>query len=364
MKSSASTSFKEQLAAYRQQLEPAIAEFCERVEREAKDEYGEYSLEAIKVFNSVLVRGGKRVRGALVLAAYEMCGGIDARKVMPVAVAMEVLQTYLLIADDIYDRSETRRGGPTAHVMVRDLHQSKHWRGDGAHFGESIASCATLIGSNLAMEEIANADLDDGAKVKMLRLVNEALRITDYGQVNDIFNEVVREVSEKQVLDTLTWKSSFYSFIGPLQLGAVAAGASDDDLTILYDYGLHLGLSFMIFDDILGTFGNQDESGKSNMDDLREGKVTALVVRALEKSTPDQRKQLLAYLGKPDLTVEEHEVCKSIITETGALDYAQKLAAERGDLALKSLDSAPAAWPADKLDFLHGLAAYMIDRKV
>jgi geranylgeranyl pyrophosphate synthase len=363
MKPPATTSFEDQLVAYKKQLEPAIAEFCERALRDAKN-YGEFSLEAVRVFNAVLVRGGKRVRGALVLAAYEMCGGTDAQKVMPVAVAMEVLQTYLLIADDIYDRSETRRGGPTAHIMVRDLHRSKKWRGDGAHFGESIASCATLIGSNLAMEEIANADLNDTAKVKMLSVINAALRMTDYGQVNDIFNEVVREVGEKQVFDTLTWKSAFYSFTGPLQLGAIAAGASDSELNLFYEYGVHLGLSFMIFDDILGTFGDSAESGKSNMDDLREGKITALVVRALQKSSPNQREQLLSYLGKADLTADEHAICKTIITETGALDYARTIAAERGEQAIRILDTAPKAWPADKLDFLRSLAGYMINRTV
>lgn len=355
--------FKEQLAAYKNLLEPDIKQFCGRFEKEVQSEFGDYSLDAVKAFTSILNRGGKRVRGSLVMAAYEMCGGTDLARVLPVARVMEILQVYLLIADDIYDRSATRRGGPTAHVMMRDLHQSRHWQGDADHFGESVASCATLIASNVAMEEITVAPISDQAKVTILRIVNRALRFTDYGQINDIFNEAARSVTTNQVEQTLTWKTAHYSFIGPLQMGAVAAGVPEADTKCLYDYGLHMGLSFQVADDILGTFGNEAESGKSTMDDLREGKITVLVSHALQQATPEQQKELQTYLGKPDLTADEYERCKRIITETGALDYARDMAVRHGEMAVAALNQAPSRWRADKLDFLRSLADYVVTRK-
>jgi geranylgeranyl pyrophosphate synthase len=355
-------SFDEQLATYKNLLEPSITQFCTRVEQESQEQFGGYSAEAIKVFCSILKRGGKRVRGALVLAAYEMCGGTDLTKVMPIARAMEILQVYLLIADDIYDRSATRRGGPTAHVMMRDMHATHGWLGDSEHFGESIASCATLIGNNLAMEEIAMAPLDDHAKITILRIVNQALRVTDHGQINDLFNEAVRDVDDGHVERTLTWKTAYYSFIGPLQMGAVAAGAPENDLGCLHDYGAHIGLAFQMADDILGTFGSEAESGKSITDDLREGKMTVLVARALRHAAPKQRETLLAYLGKPDLTDVEYQACKAIITQTGALDYAHQLATRQAKQAAQALARAPAHWQAGKLDFLRSLANFVVNR--
>lgn len=362
-KEAAAISFKEQLAAYKDVLEPDIAAFCERMVREANEQFGRFSGEATAVFAEILQRGGKRMRGALVLAAYEMCGGRDLMKVMPVARAMEILQVYLLIVDDIYDRSLTRRGGPAAHVIMRDLHAKHHWLGDSAHFGESIASCATLIGSNIAMEEITNIDLPDSAKVAILRIVNRTLRITDQGQINDIFNEATRDVDEIQVERTLTWKTASYSVIGPLQMGAVAAGVPEEDLQCLEEYGSNAGLAFQIADDILGTFGSEAESGKSVTDDLREGKMTVLVARALRQANPSQRKTLLAYVGKPDLTAQEFEACQAIIIGTGALDYARELARSKAELATAALQKAPSAWRADRLEFLHSLATFVIDRR-
>jgi geranylgeranyl pyrophosphate synthase len=363
MKSTAApVPFEAQLADYKVIVEASVAEFCDRVERQAKDEFGPYSAEATKVFNDILKRGGKRVRGALVIAAYEMCGGTDVTKIMPLVTAIEILQAYLLIADDIYDRSATRRGGPTAHVMMERLHAKHKWVGDSEHFGESIASCATLIGNNLAMEEIARAPIDDHAKVAIFTLINEALRITDYGQINDIFNAATRNSKEGHVQNTLLWKSAYYSFTGPLGMGAIAAGADDAALVCLHEYGVHIGLSFMIADDILGTFGNEQESGKSNTDDLREGKMTMLVSRALAKATPAQRKILLAYVGKPDLTTAEYEACKTVIVETGALDYARNLALKEAEKSVAALQRASATWRPDKLQFLRELADFMVSR--
>ncbi|HSE61653.1 MAG TPA: polyprenyl synthetase family protein [Candidatus Saccharimonadales bacterium] len=356
-------SFKEQLAGYKSLLEPDVAQFCERFEQEVQQDFGDYSLEAVKAFTSILTRGGKRVRGSLVMAAYEMAGGTDLSRVLPVARAMEILQVYLLIADDIYDRSLTRRGGPTAHVMMRDLHQSNHWRGDAEHFGESVASCATLIASNVAMEEITLAPLSDCAKVAILRIVNKALRITDYGQINDIVNEAVGTVATSQVERTLIWKTAYYSFIGPLQIGAIAAGAKESDVASLHNYGLHMGLSFQIADDILGTFGNEAESGKSTMDDLREGKMTVLVSHALQHASRAGHRELRSYLGKSDLTLAEYERCKQIITETGSLAYARDMAVSHGKIAIEALENAPASWRSDKLDFLRALANYVVTRK-
>jgi geranylgeranyl pyrophosphate synthase len=94
-KGAATVSFKDQLATYKSLLEPDIAAFCERTVREAREQYGPFSGDATAVFTEMLERGGKRMRGALVLAAYEMCGGDDLTKVMPIARAMEILQVYL-----------------------------------------------------------------------------------------------------------------------------------------------------------------------------------------------------------------------------------------------------------------------------
>ena len=355
--------FEAQLSRYRDTLEPHITALCERLEREAGDGFGEFSRQTIEAYTSVLHRGGKRIRGALVLVAYQMCGGRDVQSVMPVATALEMLQAYLLILDDIYDYSDTRRGGPTAHIMMRDLHKKQGWEGDSLHFGEAAAGLAALVGSHTAMAEIAKSDVAPEAKVTILQLVNEALAITGYGQVNDVFNEAIRDASEQTVYNMLTWKTAYYSFINPLQVGAVAAGERPEHLACLKEYGLHMGLAFQISDDILGTFGDESKSGKSTKDDLREGKMTLLVSRALAQATPDQQRALLGYLGDHDLSDADYEACKDIIRETGALDYARSEADRYAHLAIKALGAVPNDWDAGHVAFLRDMATYVVSRK-
>lgn len=354
--------FEYRLADYRDTLEPHIAMVCKRLKDQAAGEFGAFSQQTIGAYTSVLNRGGKRLRGSLVLAAYQMCGGQDLSKAMPVAMALEMLQAHLLILDDIYDCSATRRGGPAAHIMMRDLHKKQEWKGDSLHFGEVTAGLAALIGSQSAMAEITKSPLDAQAKVTILQLVNEALVITGYGQLNDVFNEATRNTNEESIQDMLAWKTAYYSFVNPLQAGAVAAGERAHDLACLKHYGLHMGLAFQISDDILGTFGNETKSGKSAKDDLREGKMTLLVSHALAKATPEQHSTLLRHLGNRDVTNAEYESCKEIMRQTGALDYARAQAEHYGKLAITALDAAPRHWDAGQLAFLRDMAVYVVSR--
>src|SRR5687768_7869459 len=95
----ATTTFETQLAAYKELLEPHIAALCQRLEQRAQQDFGDYSSQTIHAYTSILDRGGKRLRGSLVLSSYQMCGGKDFEAVLPVAVAIEMLQAYLLILD-------------------------------------------------------------------------------------------------------------------------------------------------------------------------------------------------------------------------------------------------------------------------
>lgn len=355
--------FLNHMKRYKEIVEPGITELMQRWEHETERHFGAFSHQTVQTYNAILARGGKRLRGSLTLASYEMCGGADVQSVRQVAVALEMLHTYLLIVDDIYDYSTIRRGGPTAHIMVRDLHAQKKWQGDSLHFGEAVADVAALFGSHAAMEEVTRAPLDPQIKVTILRLVNRAIVNTCFGQVNDIFNEATREAGETQVQNTLTWKTAYYSFINPLQVGAVAAGVRESETDCLITYGKHLGLAFQVADDILGTFGDETTSGKSVKDDLREGKMTLLVARALAKADPTQRKTLLNNLGNHKLTDADYERCKNIMQQTGALQYARELAVEQSQLAVAALERAPHNWRTDQLNFLRELARYVVNRR-
>ena len=213
-----------------------------------------------------------------------------------------------------------------------------------------------------AMQEITNADLGANEKVAILRLVNHAVMVTAYGQVHDMFNEATGRVGVSDVENTHIWKTAYYTFIAPLQSGAIAAGAPEPTLECLYDYGKHMGLAFQAADDVLGTFGAQKQSGKSTQDDIREGKITLLAAFMLQRATPEQRQEFASYFGR-DLTEKEFAACKKILQTSGAKDFVQTIARQESQKALQALKAAPHAWQPEQVEFLRSLAHYIVQRQ-
>ena len=117
------------LAEFRVRLDAELHEFL-LGKRDAAVEEAPEALELVGELDPYVLRGGKRLRPALVYHSYRACGGEDDTRVLPAALAVELLHTYLLIHDDIMDQADTRRGEPSAHLLFRDAHRSRGWSGD------------------------------------------------------------------------------------------------------------------------------------------------------------------------------------------------------------------------------------------
>ena len=348
--------------SHKSTIDADLERYCSKLLEEVERDYTNYSFEAIETFCLLLKRGGKRLRGNLSIAAYNMVGGKDEGVAIGAARITEILQTTLLILDDIADLSDLRRGGPTVHKMFEQYHHDAKLYGNSQHYGLSMALNVGLFGSYLVDAEILKFAVPDSIKLAVMQKVGAGMTTTIHGQLNDITNEAVRLINEKQVERTLTWKSAYYTFLQPIQFGMLLAGSKDAELPLVRDYAMNLGLAFQIIDDIIGTFGEEEKSGKSSKDDLKEGKITILVSRALQQGTAEQKKTLLAALGNHKLSIEQYEACKQIMRETGALDYARDLAEMHSSLAIKALDEAPTHWTEDGIAFLHDLATYVTSR--
>lgn len=355
--------FMGQLQCYKELIDTRIEEYMPALESQITEQFGEYPLEAYKPFASYMVRGGKRIRGALTMLGYEMFGGSNAKMIVDAAMAIEMLQSYLLIMDDIQDRSETRRGGPTAHVMLRDYHKQHYLRGDARHFGTSIAMDSYLIGCHTALEIISSLDVAPTHLLRALRNIHKCYLTTAHGQTVDIFSEVVDNVTEQDVQNVHLWKTAYYTFVNPLQFGAILAGAKEADLKMLQDYAIPAGKAFQITDDILGIFGNEFDSGKSPMDDIRDGKRTILIVKALELADTPEAYFLGQCLGKRKLSMGEFTECKKIIKESGAKKYAEELAQDSVLEAISALGNNSENCSKLHLTFLQGLVYYLLERK-
>lgn len=355
--------FQSKLAEYKKLIDADIDIYAKQAANTALQQYGKSARLATDAYLSILTRGGKRIRGALTMSGYEMCGGTDQTMIIQAARAIEMVHAYILIIDDIQDRSLTRRSGPAAHALLADYHRQQHLADDPKHFGIAIALNSALTGLHAAEMIMANLDVDEQLRLNAISILNRGMIITGHGQTADIMNEVTADTTEDEVDQVMNWKTSHYTFLNPLHIGMILAGADCNVTDAITDYAMSAGRAFQITDDILGIFGTEFESGKSPLDDIREGKRTLLTVYALDHAEKSDKNFLIQMLGNRNLNQIEFERSKDIIVSCGALNYAKNEATKHAQLAIKSLNGNETLWSKQGAQFLRGLAESLLNRQ-
>jgi geranylgeranyl diphosphate synthase type I len=294
-----------------------------------------------------LVTGGKRLRALMCYWGWRGAGGnASASEVVTAGSALELFQAAALIHDDIIDRSDTRRGGPSVHRRFSQLHADQGWSLDSERFGHAAA---ILTGDLcLSFSEESFTDIGErAASGSQARLIFNLMRAEVMaGQYLDILEEVAGPVRDRagavtRAQSIIRFKSAKYSTEHPLALGGALAGASEELLRGYSAFALPLGEAFQLRDDVLGVFGDPVTTGKPAGDDLKEGKRTVLVAFALDLATPQESAFIDSRLGRPDLTDEDVAEIRRIIVDCGALQATEVLIDEFGAAAFAALDLLP-----------------------
>src|SRR4051794_13184241 len=286
-------SFHDLLAGFRVRLERALAGWLESRRQEAAAGESPEMLELIDGVGLLATHGGKRLRPALVYYTYRAFGGGSDDAVLPLALATELLHTYLLIHDDIMDHAEVRRGLPAAHVRFRDAHRTHGLKGDAADFGRSVAILLGDLAQSWAVE-LAGISTERSAgrgisSRELARCFSAMCQEVIGGQYLELLVAQRRTATEEELFRVLRLKSGRYTAERPIQLGALLAGAPATAIADLSRYGAAVGEAFQLQDDLLGMFGDPGTVGKPVDADLREGKYTFLIHQALEAADPAQR---------------------------------------------------------------------------
>jgi geranylgeranyl pyrophosphate synthase len=357
------STFAERLAKYKHAIDDDIATYAIHIAKSTRTQYGEYAGLEVDAFLDMLGRGGKRIRGALVILGYEMSGGTNHAMILQAARAIEMLHAYMLVIDDIQDRSALRRGKPTVHVAFTEYHRRHHLKGNAEHAGVGLALNAAIAGAHAAQIILANMDAEPQLKLNVLSIVNRTMAVTAHGQMYDMLNEMVQEPDVNDIDRVLEWKTALYSFINPLHVGMVLAGADCHATDAITPYGLHTGKAFQIIDDILGIFGDEKELGKSPIDDIREGKITVLMAYALGHASAADAVFLKSMLGNQQLTEVDFKRCRTIVQDSGALGYARERANDEAEKALAILRTETGRWPQADMLFLSELVTTIQKRR-
>ncbi|RYV50357.1 polyprenyl synthetase family protein [Pengzhenrongella frigida] len=319
-----------------------------------------------------MLSGGKRLRAAFCYWSWRAHGGRPdsplAGAVLRVGAALELFQAAALFHDDVMDDSDTRRGHRTAHRTFEALHQRSGWTGDSRRFGEAAAILLGDLALVASDAEFNRALAEFPAEVgPVARRIFDRMRTeVTVGQYLDMLAQVLPwgmdpVADEARAREVIRAKSARYSVEHPLGLGAALAGADADTLASSSAFGLPLGEAFQLRDDLLGVFGDPATTGKPAGDDLREGKRTVLVARAMAAGDEAQRALLRERLGIRDLADDDVATVAAAIAATGAPDEVETLIAELSSRAFTALAAATLDEPGAEMLARLGHAA--IDRR-
>lgn len=231
------------------------------------------------------LRGGKALRPALSIA---MCLGLGGHlgAILPTAATLELYHNAFLIHDDIEDESWWRRGKPTLHID------------HGIPIAVNVGDAMLSLSLQPLLDNVERVGL--GSALRILRAVAHMTRRTVEGQAIEL--EWVRsntwQLDDADYLDMVELKTSWYSFITPLQVGAIAAGAGPDQLAQLESLGRHLGAAFQITDDLLNLRADPEDYGKEIGGDLWEGKRTLMLLHTLRCAEPADRKRAVGIMAR------------------------------------------------------------------
>lgn len=224
----------------------------------------------------ILGLGGKRIRPAMVYAAYKLYEDVYSPEVTLLAQAVEMFHNFTLLHDDIMDNSPLRRGQETVHIKWDE-------------------PTAILSGDLLQIEVYEK--LAEIGNVSILKLFNKMARELCEGQMNDMQFEQHEEVSNADYLEMIRQKTAVLLGFS-LQAGGILAGASDEDGEQLYELGISVGMGFQLMDDYLDSFGATAKVGKRIGGDILEKKKTYLWNEMWAVLDVQQRKELLESYGE------------------------------------------------------------------
>ena len=330
------------------------------------------------------LREGKALRPTLTIATCRALGGY-LEAVLPTTATLELYHNAFLIHDDIEDDSLMRRGKPTLHV--------EH----GIPIAVNVGDAMLMMSLGPLLDNVAIVGL--GPALKILSAVYDMSRESVEGQAMELawVRDNRWDLTDDDYRDMVTKKTGWYSFITPVRVGAVVAGADQEQSDALVEYVRELSIAFQITDDLLNLRSEVEEYGKEIGGDLWEGKRTLMLLHAVRTADDADRERAIEVLRMPrpssvdsidatidrlvatgDMTVAARdellalrprrktladvEWLQQLIVRQGSMEHASTIARQHAVDAEALLDSLDWLAPTPHRDVLHGLVAFVHER--
>ena len=290
----------------------------------------------------VLSLGGKRVRPVLMLMAYNLWQD-NPERIIPQAVGLETYHNFTLLHDDLMDQADMRRGHQTVHRKWND--------------NQAILSGDTMLLQ--AFQRMADCEAEKLPAV--FRTFVETTLEIDEGQQLDVEFETRNDVTEDEYIEMIRLKTSVLLACA-LKIGAILAGAPENDQENLYRFGEQIGLAFQLQDDLLDVYGDPKVFGKNIGGDIVSNKKTYMLINAHNRANEAQRKELARWIEAKGFDREEKvKAVTAIYDQIGIRQLCEEKMEACYDLAQQYIDKVGVA--EERKQVLKAFAAAMMKRQ-
>lgn len=322
----------------KQRIADRVRDDLAAIETALSDQLCPYLDLVSKTARHILFSGGKRLRPLLMVLSARMCGYRGGSDTV-YACMFEYLHAATLLHDDLVDDADMRRGRPVAHT---------EWGNE----------TAVLVGDFLLARALSIAS--QTGSLAVIRIIADITEHMSQGEIHQLQHKGDLALDEAEYLTVIKNKTAVL-IQGACRVGAVIAGADGRKEAALSAYGLHLGMAFQMADDLLDYLADPGALGKTIGADLREGKLTLPVIRALRTADDRQRQVMVRMIAAEDFSVQDFEKLVDILKACGGLDYTRQMAKKHVAAAQQALLAFEAG---DTRKLLEDIADYALGRNV
>ena len=307
--------------------------------------------------------GGKRIRPLLCIATFNGFSKDKSQNIILPSVGVEFLHNASLIHDDIIDKDDFRRGKPAFHFRFRNYHQKYNLKKmTDSDFGNSIGIIGGDSAFFLGLEAYFLSDFDKELNINAINYYEQAFIEIANGVLieTDMVNQ--RNLTISDYINMISLKTGAL-IEKSILIGANYARVEEKLKKYLSTYGYNLGIIFQIIDDILGTFGDEKNTGKPIDSDILEGKKTCLLIEALDKLEEKDKVRLEGIIENPNISKEDVQEVRDLYLKAEVLNSCKELAKSYYNEAKLSLDKLSNNINQSEFEFFENLLDFVLERE-
>jgi len=351
--------FLEYTEIYKSKINKVISTFYDNKINLVRNEFLKRYYSELKDY---FLSGGKRIRPLLCIVAYNAFSKKKDEKILIPCVGTEFLHNASLIHDDIIDNDDFRRGKPTFHYRYQQFHKKYNLkRMQITEFGNSMGIVGGDSAYFIGMEPYLENEFNEKINFEALFLYKQAFIEIANGVLIEIDMVNQRDLAMDDYIEMISLKTGAL-IEKSILIGATYANAGEENKQLLSIYGMDLGIIFQIKDDILGTFGNEEKTGKPADSDIKKGKKTCLLIEALNQLDNNKKNELLEIFEKPNISEEEVERVKELYNEANVLSSCKKLADTYYQEAKEALNKLKSSINFDEFEVFDDLLSFVYER--